>query len=57
MKELTKESIEFKRVMHNLRLENIILSPKIQKRIIKHVNQNQKISPTLIKEMLAYDKI
>lgn len=57
MKELTIESKEFKRVLSNLHLENISISPTIQKRIIKHANRNEKINPALIKEMLAYDKI
>lgn len=57
MKEKTLESKEFKRVLHNLHLENMSLSPKIQKRIITHANDNEKISPALIKEMLAYDKV
>ncbi|WP_368652870.1 Zn-dependent hydrolase [Ornithinibacillus sp. 4-3] len=51
------ESKEFKRVLHNLHLENMSFSPKIQKRIITDANDNEKISPALIKEMLAYDKV
>lgn len=57
MKQVTLESKEFKRVLHNLHLENMNLTPKIQKRIIELSNQEKEISPALIKEMLAYGKI
>jgi len=57
MKELTLESKEFKKVMQNLRLENMSLSEKGQKKVLELVNTNTTITPTFIKDLLKYDEI
>lgn len=57
MKQLSVESKEFKRVLHNLHLENIHLAKSIQRKIVESTNQKGELTPALIKEMLANDKI
>ncbi|WP_251640026.1 Zn-dependent hydrolase [Sporosarcina sp. NCCP-2716] len=57
MKELTRESKEFKRVLHNLHLENLSLSPDMQKRVVELVNAKAPISPDLIKDVLRHGKV
>jgi len=52
MKQLTLESKEFKRVMHNLHLENLSISRDNQRKIIEIVNAKTKITPTLIKDLM-----
>lgn len=57
MKELTRESKEFKRVLHNLHLENLSLSPDMQKRVVELINAKAAISPNLIKDVLRLGKV
>lgn len=57
MKELTLESKEFKKVMHNLRLENMSLSEKGQKKVLELVNTNTTITPSFIKDLLKHGKV
>ena len=57
MEELNLESKEFKRVMHNLRLENMTLPVKEQEKVLELINENITITPTLIKDLLKYGEI
>lgn len=57
MKELTQESKEFKRVLHNLHLENLSLSPDMQKRVLELINAKASITPNLIKDVLRRGKV
>lgn len=57
MKELKMESIEFKRILHNLYLENLTLLPTLQKKVIELVNSGVSITPKLIKETLNRGKV
>jgi len=57
MRELKLESKEFERVMHNLHLENLSLSPDMQKRVLELVNSNVAITPTLIKDILQHGEV
>lgn len=57
MKELNLESKEFKRVMHNLHLENLSLSPDMQKRVLELINAKTSITPNLIKDLLQHGKV
>lgn len=50
MKELTLESKEFKRIMHNLHIEELHLNVKRQKQILSLVNSGVNITPSLLKE-------
>jgi len=53
MKELTLDSKELKRVMHNLYLENLALSEKG----LELISTNTPISSSLIKDLLNSGKI
>ncbi|WP_163537498.1 Zn-dependent hydrolase [Gracilibacillus sp. YIM 98692] len=57
MKELSLESKEFQRILYNLHLENITLSPTLQKRVIEIVNSGEEITPEVIKDALNRAKI
>lgn len=57
MKELKLESKEFKRVLHNLHLENLSLSLDMQKRVLDLINSKVSITPTLIKDILRHGEI
>lgn len=57
MKELTLESKEFKKVMHNLHLENLSLSLDLQKKVLELINTKTSITPTLIKDILRHGKV
>ncbi|WP_019153771.1 hypothetical protein [Robertmurraya massiliosenegalensis] len=57
MKEIKMESKEFKRVLHNLHLENLSLTPAMQKEVLQLVNANMSITPTLIKDLLNHGKL
>lgn len=57
MEKLTLESKEFKRVMQNLRLENMSLSEKGKKKVLELVNTNTTITPTFIKGLLRHGEI
>lgn len=50
MKHIKKDSPEFRRVLKNLQLENIRLTPKLQDKVLNIINSGTPISPTLIKE-------
>lgn len=54
MKELNLESKEFKRVMHNLRLENMGLSETEKKKVLELINTNITITPSLIKDLFKH---
>ena len=57
LKELTMESREFKRILHNLHLENLSLPYDMQKKVLELVNSNEIITPTLIKDILQYGEV
>lgn len=57
MEKLTLESKRFRKVMQNLRLENMSLSEKGQKKILELVNMNTTITPEFIKDLLKYGEI
>lgn len=57
MKEIKMESKEFKRVLHNLHLENLSLTLAMQKEVLQLVNANMPITPTLIKDLLKHGKL
>ncbi|MFD0942872.1 hypothetical protein [Savagea faecisuis] len=57
MKELKLDSKEFKRVLHNLHLENLSLSLDMQKKVLDLVNAKVSITPTLIKDILGHGKV
>ncbi len=57
MKELTLESKEFKKVMHNLHLESLSLSLDLQKKVLELINTKTSITPTLIKDILRHGKV
>ena len=57
MKELTLESKEFKKVMHNLHLESLSLSLDLQKNVLELINTKTSITPTLIKDILRHGKV
>lgn len=57
MKKLHMESKEFRQVVQNLYLENMNLSPKLQRKVIELVNSGAILTPTLIKESLEHEKI
>ncbi len=57
MKELNTDSKEFKRVLHNLHLENLNLTPDMQKKVLHLVNSKVSITPTLIKGLLQHGKV
>lgn len=57
MTELKIDSKEFKRVLHNLHLEGLTLSPDMQQRVIEVVNEKVTITPSLIKDILRQGKM
>lgn len=57
MKALNLESKEFKRVMHNLHLENLSLSPEVQEKVLELINKQTSISSSLIKDILRHGKV
>ncbi|BAQ10891.1 zinc metallohydrolase [Bacillus sp. OxB-1] len=57
MKELTMESKEFKRVLHNLHLENMTLHTALQKRVLELINSGVPITSAVIQEALDREKI
>ncbi|MFS0576268.1 Zn-dependent hydrolase [Sporosarcina sp. 179-K 3D1 HS] len=57
MKELTLESKEFKRVLHNLHLENMSLHSSLQKKVVDLVNSGVPITSNVIKETLKREKL
>ncbi|MGP4038572.1 Zn-dependent hydrolase [Gracilibacillus sp. D59] len=50
MKKLTLDSEEFKRIIHNLHIEQLHLDEKRQKQILSLVNSGMKITPSVLKE-------
>lgn len=57
MKQIQLNSPEFNRVLKNLQLENLSLTPAFQQKVIEIVNSGILISPEVIKEALADDEI
>ncbi|KXH81724.1 hypothetical protein AU377_05515 [Sporosarcina sp. HYO08] len=57
MKQIQLNSPEFNRVMKNMQLENLHLSHSLQKKVLEIVNSGIRITPALIKEALANDKV
>ena len=57
MKQIQLNSPEFNRVSKNLQLENLSLSPRLQKKAVDIVKSKTEISPNVIKEALNYGKI
>lgn len=47
------DSAEFQEILHNLRLENILLPIELQKKIIQIINSERIITPELIKKVVA----
>ena len=56
MKQIQLNSPEFNRVLKNMQLENLYLSPSLQKKALEIVNSGVEITPALIMEALANDK-
>lgn len=57
MKSLNLDSKEFKRVMHNLHLENLYISSDMQEKVLELINTKTSITPTLIKDVLRHGKV
>ncbi|ARF16669.1 Zn-dependent hydrolase [Sporosarcina sp. P3] len=57
MKALDLDSKEFRRVMHNLHLENLKISSDMQKTVLELINKKTSITPTLIKDLLRHGKV
>ena len=57
MKQIQLNSPEFNRVLKNLQLEDLTLTPALQQKVIDIVNSGIEISPSVIKEALENDKI
>lgn len=57
MKQIQLNSPEFNRVLKNLQLEDLTLTPALQQKVIDIVNSGIEISPNIIKEALENDKI
>lgn len=57
MEKLTLESKGFRKVMQNLRLENMSFSEKGQKKILELVNMNTTITPEFIKALHRHGEI
>nr|WP_106780809.1 Zn-dependent hydrolase [Lysinibacillus timonensis] len=57
MKKIKLYSPEFERVLKNLQLENLSLSPELKEKVIEIVNSGIQISPDTIKEALDHGKI
>jgi len=52
MKQIQLNSPEFNRVLKNLQIENLSLTPTLQKKVLEIVNSGIQISPTIIKGVL-----
>ncbi|WP_181186167.1 hypothetical protein [Alkalicoccus urumqiensis] len=50
MRRLTTESVEFRRIMNNLRMENMDIPKEKQHRLLDSINQSEKITPALIRQ-------
>ena len=57
MKALDLDSKEFRRVMHNLHLENLKLSSDMQEKVLELINTKTSITSTLIKDILRNGKV
>lgn len=57
MKSLNLDSKEFKRVMHNLHLENLYISSDMQEKVLELINTKTSITPSLIKDVLRHGKV
>ena len=56
MKELKMDSMEFRRILQNLHLENLTLHPALQKKVLDLVNSGVTITPKVIKDALNRGK-
>lgn len=56
VKEITLGSKELKKVLHNLHLENMSMSLVKQKRVLELINAKVSVTPTLIKDILEFEK-
>lgn len=57
MKQIKLNSPEFNRVLKNMQLENVYLNDSLQQKALEIINSGVKITPSVIKEALANDKI
>ena len=57
MKKIHLNSPEFNRVMKNLQLENLSLSPILQQKVLELVNAQTPLTPNIIKEALKHGQI
>lgn len=57
MKQIQLNSPEFNRVLKNMQLENLHLSRSLQQKALEIVNSGISITPALIKDALANDKV
>ena len=57
MKQIQLNSPEFNRVLKNMELENLHLNDSLQQKAVEIVNSGLKITPNLIKKVLANGKI
>lgn len=57
MKKIDQHSIEFRRVMKNLELEDLYMKPGMKKKVIEVINNESRVTPSLPKEIMAYGKV
>lgn len=57
MKKIDQHSIEFRRVMKNLELEDLYMKPGMKKKVIEVINNESRVTPSLLKEIMAYGKV
>ncbi|WP_062199647.1 hypothetical protein [Massilibacterium senegalense] len=57
MKKIYLNSSEFNRVLKNLHLENLSLSPALQKKVIELLNTHKALTPNIIKEALKHEQV
>ncbi|HLQ94777.1 MAG TPA: Zn-dependent hydrolase [Pseudogracilibacillus sp.] len=57
MKDLAVDSAEFQRIMLNLQLENMMLPPHLQQKVIELINANKEITSAMIKQALRYEQV
>ncbi len=51
MRKLTVDSVEFRRIMHNLHIEELDISSKRQQRLLEFINSGQQITTGALKEI------
>lgn len=57
MKQLSRDSVEFNRVLSNLRLEDMQLSEPMQDKVLNILNSDTEITTEVIKEALISGEI